>query len=968
MIYNKGCLLIVFVFITGKLFAQEPYFKKYTVDDGFPATTAYKILQDKNNFLWFCTGAVCCFDGKNVRTFGPQNSIADYGIFYLFRDSKDRIWTISTASSPLYYENNKFHMLPDTLQEKLAYARWMFEDGKGQLYFINGNNLVRVNSNWEHDILPLPLSASHGEMINDTSLIVSGVNGIYRVNNFSIIQKLPIQAFDNTFNRCFKVKANMAIGYGKEGLYQFTSEGFKQIWKNAPWSSPIFYCLHTENDSTFWMGTRDGLYIFRYKNNKLELLKKHLANKEILSIFKDKNGNYWIGSVGDAIYLLNASGNNYFQLPEGQNNVQNIFFLGEKGYVFNNKGGCFRLKNDRLNKIYNPLAENPTLGYLSSERLSENSVLAMFNGGNYAILQNDNIKIKNRPFGLQFLNCYFRVDKKLFIAGRPDDNTIDIYQGENDVKKQIKQFKGRYNMSGPFCVDFNNRIWYQYKDTLFCLETIPNGTIRRKFINKGIRFYDIRCDRENKIWVATNGAGIFCFKDKKFFANYTTDSGLTTNFCTAIYIDENNNVWASSKNGLNKIHQDRNGKTVITAFTTGNLLPSNVVNCVYKKDNTVYVGTAGGLFSFKDENSKTINAPVYCYITQIEAGGVTKDATDSLICDYNTPLNIGFSAIAFNQAMKPVYHYKLEGADDTWNTTTSEQVQYGRLKPGNYTFKVYANDNFKNQLLLSIMVLPPFWLQWWFIALAVLAALAAIVAIISFIIQSRHKKAELKRRMIENDLNSLRAQINPHFIFNALNSIQDFILDQQPRVANHYLSQFARLMRMIVDNSKRDFINLQDEKAFLQLYIELERLRIDSSLSFEIIVDKTLDTTETCIPPMIIQPVIENALKHGLAGKKGEKKLQVKFIADGDILRCMIQDNGVGREYTKSLAGKRLSRQSTGILNISERLQLLYKKLDIKGETVKITDLYNNGNPEGTLVELFIPLIYKFDNAKMTPQ
>jgi two-component system, LytTR family, sensor kinase len=213
--------------------------------------------------------------------------------------------------------------------------------------------------------------------------------------------------------------------------------------------------------------------------------------------------------------------------------------------------------------------------------------------------------------------------------------------------------------------------------------------------------------------------------------------------------------------------------------------------------------------------------------------------------------------------------------------------------------------------------------------------------------QTRIKEVEvlkLNKDLAESQLTALRAQMNPHFIFNALNSVQQYILQGNIDEANRYLSKFSKLQREILNNSDQSFITLEKEKEILELYLQLEQLRFNGNFEYSIIIDEEIDITEVKIPPMLVQPFVENAIWHGLMPKQGERKVQIKFMLNSDMLECLITDNGIGREAAAMLKEKAsTSHQSKGMTIVNERLQILRQQYQQPFE-VSITDIVDAGN------------------------
>jgi len=941
-------------------YSQQPYYKKYTIANGLPGNTVYSITQDKQHFLWLSTeNGVCRFDGRNVKAFTRANSNFDLGVFSLYNDMRNRVWAISIFSAPVYYYNNCFYSLPKPVQKATHYTRWMLEDGRGYLYFLTHNGtIVRWKEGSQYEILNISnIALTGGAVINDTMLVVTGVNKTFSVSNFKTIKQLDITGYQHEPNRLFKLKNNIAIGYASNGIYQFTPNGSKLLMAHADPFTSISYSMHVENDSTIWLATRNGVHIYKYKNEQLIPEKKLLEGKIILAIYKDHNNNYWFSSANDGIYFLNATANRYYTVGSDKANIGDIIFTGNTGHIFNHNGAYNQLKDDSIIKKNNFTASDPTLTYIRSLKLSDSSILLLFRGGVIGTISNGKLKMNvSEPF-MPAHNYYYRSDGKFFsILTLPEQTEVKQIAGDSSIPTLYIKGDIKTDVTKHFCFDYLKRCWFSAADTLVCVQStgIDNFSIY-KLPMHGIFIADICCDKANNVWVATRGAGIYCIGNNNTLTVYNTGNGLSSNFCSRLYVDNAENIWACTLNGLSKIYHSKNDGFHIKAYTKENLLPITDVYCMYKKGDWVYAGATDGIFAFKDVNDTLSSDPVNCYITGVAINGKPVNIKDNYTLKYSQPISIDFSTIGFSQSSEPVYRYKLEGADERWNTTMAEQIQYAQLKPGKYTFKVYSGTWPSKTVSVQLYIESPYWLQWWFILCEVLAFIGIAFIASYIVVRAKHRKAELARRMLENDLKSLRAQINPHFIFNALNSIQDFILDQQPRIANHYLTRFARLMRMIVDNSAKEWINLGSEIYFLQLYLDLEKLRLGNSFSFSIITDADIDTELLHIPPMLIQPLAENCIKHGLAGKEGAKQLEIHFSMQKEMVYCRIKDNGLGRTHARAVAAKNMSHNSMGIDNIRERLHLLTENKNTITEHVIITDLYDGNTPAGTLVEIWIP-------------
>ncbi|HEY0679518.1 MAG TPA: tetratricopeptide repeat protein [Chitinophagaceae bacterium] len=216
------------------------------------------------------------------------------------------------------------------------------------------------------------------------------------------------------------------------------------------------------------------------------------------------------------------------------------------------------------------------------------------------------------------------------------------------------------------------------------------------------------------------------------------------------------------------------------------------------------------------------------------------------------------------------------------------------------------------------------------------------------------EKAQTLHKMAELELQSLRAQLNPHFMFNSLNAIQDLIVNGDNERSHLYLSRFAKLLRMLLDNANRPFVSVKQELEFLELYLSLENLRIPD-LRFSIEKDPGINTEERMIPNMMLQPYIENAIWHGLSHKKGNRNLQVRIHENGMFTEFEIEDNGIGRKRSTELKDRfRKGHHSKGMELLSKRFSLMSKEYGASIQTI-VTDLYDNGDAAGTLVKIDVP-------------
>lgn len=330
--------------------------------------------------------------------------------------------------------------------------------------------------------------------------------------------------------------------------------------------------------------------------------------------------------------------------------------------------------------------------------------------------------------------------------------------------------------------------------------------------------------------------------------------------------------------------------------------------------------------------------------------------------------SIGFSAKAYSLAKDVKFRYRLSGFDDWSEATDRRFANYTNVPGGDYVFQLQAanNEGIWNEKIyeLPIHVATAFWLTWWFRTSAIILILVAVYLLyryrISQVKKKQKLKAEYEKKLANVEMSALLAQMNPHFLFNSLNSIDSYIIRNESKQASEYLNNFARLMRLILQNSRSNYISLEDELEALELYMQMESLRFKNKFSYSIAINEDVPTTSIVIPPMLMQPYVENAIWHGLMHKENGTTGHVKIgiSKKENELHCLIEDNGIGRKKAGELkAQKQLNhKRSMGMQITQDRIEIINKLYDMHA-TVNIIDMEDeNGNAKGTKVELIIPL------------
>jgi hypothetical protein len=481
------------------------------------------------------------------------------------------------------------------------------------------------------------------------------------------------------------------------------------------------------------------------------------------------------------------------------------------------------------------------------------------------------------------------------------------------------------------------------------------------------RITSIKRGNNGDLWIATSGSGLVHFKDGKVIGGLKEKDGLTSDICTSLYID-NNLIWLGTNNGLNRIDLEKENPS-ITRFTSANGLAADFINAVLATDSSMCVGTAGGLTIFP-KNLLTERSVCILHVLQVSENGVKLEPADSYSFSHDAlNIQIDFTAISYKSAGDITYSYQLGGLDDKWNTTTTNFINFPTLPPGGYHLFLKATNKFgvvSDTATINIRILPPWWQTLLFRIIALLTIGLIVLAVYRFNVKNIKRKEKTKRdiesRFAVLEQRALQAQMNPHFIFNYLNSIQTFILNFDAEGANNYLTTFASLIRQTLDNSMQPLINITSELKYLETYLDLEKLRFRDKFRYAIYIDDGIDLNNTMLPGMLLQPYVENSLRHGIQHRRDNEgfiSVSAKKI-DNQGIMYVIKDNGVGRKKAAEMRSSRhIEYQSRGTSINDKRIATINSQFNIN-IWVKTEDIIDEtAAVAGTIVSVFIPTLHK---------
>ena len=461
------------------------------------------------------------------------------------------------------------------------------------------------------------------------------------------------------------------------------------------------------------------------------------------------------------------------------------------------------------------------------------------------------------------------------------------------------------------------------------------------------------------LWVATDDGLIQASATTRQIVKiWNTQNGLPNNYIYAVLQDNYDRIWLSSNAGL-AVLDHKTG--ICKKFTEDDGLQSMEFNtaCCYKdQSGKIWFGGINGLNMVNPGLSAGNDYSPAPLITNINVMNIPyhSDTAIPYVHSISLPYAKNFISFEFqspnlSQSENIIYEYRLIGVDTGWvKNGTRNYVSYTQLKPGHYKFvsrsanTAYVWSN--NSAEIAISIVPPWYRTWWFYLLSFFLVTAFLFLFISQRVKSIRYRAGSKQKIIETEMAALKAQMNPHFMFNCINSIDAFIHSNDKYNATLYLNKFAKLLRNILDSSKQNTVLLSKDVDTLKLYIELEELRHENKFRSSIEVVEELLNSDYKVPPLIIQPFVENAILHGLKNKPdNEGILLISIKKEGEKITFTIQDNGIGRAAAKSIIQNKDT--SYGVDMSLNRIKLFNQE---KTASVQINDLYENGNASGTKI------------------
>lgn len=970
-------------------------FQHITTNDGLSQNSVVSIAQDSFGFIYYATQhGLNKYDGSNFTVYEEfftditRDTYSELGKIYI--DSKNRIWIVTLDGQlKLYHKESDRFTAIDGMDEVSCITE--IDD---QQFYVGSHTFGLFKLDVLLDTMTitkvLPNISINQILVEKDRAILSTRKGVLSYSNHKVSNLWP-SLNNKNISKVIINKNQIVIGTYGDGVY--VSNDFISLHQMSQIPEDLnVQDLLIDYQKRLWIATYgDGLFL-----RTEEGIKQFNADprnnlsinyNDILVLFEDKHHNIWFGTDGAGVSYLEASAKPIYsitkeQLPVGYPvDVPRAISTDAQGDIWiGTSGNGLTAINKSLDKLKHYSTSSSGDFKLPSDRIM--SLLHDDEGGLWigsqgaGLIQLSNGKMKK----ISTLPC-----ETIWDIERIDDSHFWLCTGKEGLIKLNATTKEwtQYVTDNSKILSDNIRVIVRGGMANEYYLGTEDGQVM-SFDVETEEFHDIPlplptgpikslCFLDNKLWIGTNQKGIVIYHTESHkFDHLDKSRGLKNSVIYSILPQGNNYVWVSSNTGISQLSVkkiwDGDNDVVNQHFTQHNGLVSNEFNTgAHHIDDSgvMYFGGIDGVNYFNPnyilKDIKTVDVVMLDLITTDHDGKHIIKLFDQtkVELDHNQHnFQIRYAAQDFSKHNNTNYQYKLEGIHEEWiSNERNELVSFSNLPVGDYTFLIKASnsDGIWNSEpnKIDIRIVPAFWQRVWFQLLLAFMFIGSLIFLYRYRINQIKRNSLLKQRALKAESRALKSQMNPHFIFNSLNSIDSFIINNEPEIASDYLTKFSKLMRSILEYSNQDTISLDDELNSLQVYLKMEQMRFKNKFKFHIDVDDSIDKQKTMIPTMVIQPFVENAIWHGLIQKNQCGSIEIKASHRNSKLQIDIIDDGIGRQKANAIKSKSATkRKSYGMRITKERMKLL-EQLEGKGGSIEVIDLIDeNKNPLGTQVSI----------------
>lgn len=942
--------LILCMFLAVVNIAQQPACFNWGQEE-LAGVDIYDILQDKKGDYWFASNqGVYKFDGRKMVSV-PLENPKSASVFNLVEkltgeiycnNFSGQIFSVNDSVCSIYYE------VPDTLISPYISIYIDNDDdllvSAKHLFKLLPNNQIEIIYRFEKTQYQNVLRRSNGELCFHPWL-----------EEFYCVWK------DGSLK-----KVELGTGYSREKIKMVSS--FLELGDRLYCydSSEVYLVKDKELNPTGLVKDVNELSRFDIVAEKFWLLKSTMGIRQlnvdrpedrgevlfesdfISTVLEDREGNYLLGTFGSGIKFIPSKPALDYEFPLNEKIQDMTIDANHTIYLGTVSGKVYSL--DELGKLTLLISDlKKSVEFLDWMPYEEKLCI-----GELKIKIFDPKTEKVYEQGASSLKDAFVIDQHSFLVATNKGVAVINKEGYEWESSQVLHFSNGFKLD---LTSFNKRTYsviYDFRDSSIYAAT-----------NNGVNYLSINGEfSELKFKDKSISANALHYWKGKIYANMQEEGVLVIekgvvqsvieNIGQVYQIESNSEaIVFSTDKGLVIYDTEEN---VIKRYGISDGLYSNKINDFIVCENEIWVAHQKGLQKLILSPYEVDKASPQVEVESIYVNGVLRDVSKNEFSPNQNRFEFILGSLSKRNKEEISYMYQLEGIDKNWqqNSYYDNVIEYKSLPSGNYVFKAKATYRGKesNLIQLPFTIAYPYYREGWFYMLLFLISTGAVVLLFRFQLNRQKKKAAQTNELNASKLTAIQSQMNPHFIFNALNSIQDLVLKGDVDNSYIYITKFANLVRRTLNYSDKDFIDFDSEIKLIELYLTLEKLRFKKEFNFKII---TNGIDDILVPPMLVQPFIENALVHGLLHKEGSKEIEIEFRLETELI-CTITDNGIGRKKAMEIKERQRSdHESFSVNAIKKRFEILQEHF---GGSLgfEYKDLDENGSASGTRVILRIPV------------
>ena len=964
MILLRLAILAVFICLSNLSIGQvrqHVSYRHFDTRDGLPSTRINGLLEDSRGYIWIITDkGAARYNGYNFDTYTTHQGLPNDNVLLIHEDLKGRIWFLC-GTQYAYLEDDSVRayagndQIKKLLKGKERPASLFFEADTMWITTMNGTQIFKSFGDSLQDFLPNMAGESNEVMYylrraGDKLLALKtgkpkGPDQVFTSDKINFLLRVSQSC---KLACSVEISPDLWALAGPEAYVVFDTQGNVKTYFSA--NLKEFSSLEKDRVGNLWICKSDGAYRIADYMRGIQDARNYFPGQYISGVVQDRAGNYWFADRNNGLFFVPSLDMVVAQTdePTKQSKFVSVKKFNQTIYASDAAGNLYKfMGNDSLvpsaSTNLQGLSYDFTLTADGDVIQGKVPVLSDVHGNNAKSL--DSLAIVRKSILLANGNNAFALA-----------DGLALYDKKNGWRRiDTANFKLR---TPTLYEDTQQQLWLGTTEGLYQLKDNTTSPVQEFNSIHKTPISDI-AEWNNYLVVATRGGGIIFYKPGHLF-NVTEVDGLLSNTTECIAIDGNNRIWIGTGKGMQCINALGTNPKQWSFFQVNYQkgLPSAEVFDLLFHENKIYAATGNGMCIFNPNAASFHAASLPTYVEHLSVGEKYFDINSKIDLAWNEN-NVRFTFLSLNYrtGSNTLYRYRLLGLTDNWSETNSRTVDFWALPAGTYTFELSAmNEDGIWEAPTSTMftIAQHFTATWWFRLMVALLLVGIITSGFTWFYRNKRIRLLQLAKMTELRQQALNANMNPHFIFNALNGVQHFINSSQPELANEYLTDFSRLVRMNLENNLESLVYLEQEIERLELYLKLEKFRFGDKLTYEIHGMKDLEGRAIWIPPMLLQPYVENAIIHGILPKERGGHLDVSLRAIGNHYEVEIRDNGIGFKAAENRRGN--NHESLALKMNQERLNIL-SALSGSSYSIAIIDRSEEAVPaEGTLVRLFLPM------------